>query len=145
MWSKLNISGCSPVVQDAEVAVLVVSEWAFCPVFCEVVSWIKLERVRIVLLLTSILRLPLLQHLEKCTKFTEKSCVFLLFHHTLRFVFIQIFCDWFLVYFVIWPSDREAAGLRSRFGSREDYRCHRFHGRTYVPHEMVCIERVTSD
>lgn len=32
---------------------------------------------------------------------------------------------------------REAEGLRSRAGSREDHRRHRFHRRTHVPHEMV--------
>lgn len=43
-----------------------------------------------------------------------------------------------MCYFLIWFSDREAAGLRSRSGTRENHRGHGLHRRTHVPHEMVC-------
>lgn len=55
-------------------------------------------------------------------------------------VFIPIFCARLKSY-LVWSSDREAEGLRSRAGPRKDYWCHRFHRRTHVPHEMVCMRR----
>lgn len=53
----------------------------------------------------------------------------------------MLFWAWLTLHFAVWSSDREAEGLRSRPGSRKDYRCHRFHRRTHVPHEMVCMRR----
>lgn len=53
----------------------------------------------------------------------------------------MLFWAWLTLHFAVWSSDREAEGLRSRPGSRTDYRCHRFHRRTHVPHEMVCMHR----
>lgn len=49
------------------------------------------------------------------------------------------FCARLKLCSVVWSSDREAKGLCTRAGSREDYWCYRFHRRTHVPHEMVCM------
>lgn len=45
----------------------------FVPYFVNI-SWIKLEQIRIVLLLASIFRLPLLQHLKKITFYRKVMC-----------------------------------------------------------------------